>query len=146
MHLIFDFDGTLIDSFDKIIEKFNILAEEFNFKRIYSAELAELRNLNSKELIQSLRIPIYKIPIMLHKARKLMSNEILTLSPFENLHQILKKIHNAKFSVRILTSNSEENVIAWLDIHQMKNLFEFIHIESNFFGKNRHLRKIIKKY
>lgn len=32
MHLIFDFDGTLIDSFQALLEKFNLLAEQFNYR------------------------------------------------------------------------------------------------------------------
>ena len=146
MNLIFDFDGTLIDSFDTVVEKFNILANEFNFKKIHQSELAAIKNLNSKELIQYLGIPIYKIPSVLYKARQQMRNEMLTLAPFKNLPHILQKIHNSGFSFGIFTSNSEENVVTWLGINKIKHLFDFVHTESNFFGKNRVLRKILKKY
>jgi phosphoglycolate phosphatase len=146
MHLIFDFDGTLVDSFNKVIEKFNVLADEFNFRKINQTELAGLRNLSSKELIQYLKIPIYKIPNVLYRARKEMSNEMPSLVSFANLPQVLQKIYDARFSIGVLTSNSEENVIAWLEINKMMNLFDFIHVESNFFGKARVIRKILKKY
>lgn len=146
MYLIFDFDGTLVDSFGKAVEKFNVLADEFNFKRVHPTEIPELRNLTSKEFIQYLKIPLYKIPQILYSARKQMNNEMSALKSFANLPQILQKIHDANFSLGILTSNSKENVIAWLEANKIKNLFDFIHIESNFFGKTRILKKILKRY
>ena len=146
MNLIFDFDGTLVDSFDWVIEKFNILATEFNFKKIHQSELTEIKNLSSNELIRYLEIPIYKIPSVLHRARQQMRNEMSTLPPFVNLPHILQKLHNSGFLFGILTSNSKENVLTWLDINKMKHLFDFIHTESNFFGKNQIVKKILKKY
>lgn len=146
MHLIFDFDGTIIDSFQVAIEKFNLLSEEFNFRKISSNEISDLKNLSSKELVKYLKIPIYKIPRILFLARKYMNNKILTLAPFENIHDVLKRLYDEKFSLGILTSNSIENVTTWLDMHKMNHFFSFIHAGSNFFGKDRALKRILKKY
>lgn len=146
IHLIFDFDGTLVDSLDKTIDIFNILADKFNFGKISKGEVAELKNLSSKELIKHLKIPFYKIPKVLSKARKQMSGEIEKLTPFANIPPVLKKMHEANFSLGILTSNSEENVSVWLRTHKMQDLFNFIHIEPNYFGKTHLIKKILKKY
>jgi phosphoglycolate phosphatase-like HAD superfamily hydrolase len=51
-----------------------------------------------------------------------------------------------KISLGILTSNSYENVTEWLAHNNMQHLFNFIHIESSFFGKKRILKKIIKSH
>lgn len=146
MDLIFDFDGTLVDSFDKVIEKFTILADEFGFRKIRLNESDKLRDLSSRELIKYLRIPIYKILRVLYKTRKHMNNEMPKLAPFLNLPQMLQKIHNANFSLGILTSNSKENVTTWLDMNKIGQFFNFVHIESNYFGKGRVIQKILKKY
>lgn len=146
MSLIFDFDGTLVDSFDKAIDKFNNLAEELNFRKIHPDEINRLKDLSSQELIKYLKIPMYKLPTVLYKARKQMSSEILTLSPHLNIRKVLQKLHDANFNFGILTSNSAENVTAWLDINDMTKFFNFIHVESNYFGKNRIIKKILNKY
>jgi phosphoglycolate phosphatase len=146
MNLIFDFDGTLVDSFDKAIEKFNILADEFHFDKIHLPESHKLKDLSSIELTKYLKIPLYKIPRALYKARKYMKNEIPKLAPITNLPQTLQKIHSANFSLGILTSNSEENVATWLDINKIGHFFNFIHIESNYFGKGRIIKKLLKKH
>jgi phosphoglycolate phosphatase len=51
MHLIFGFDGTLVDSFDCVVQQFNHLADEYRFNKIDLEQKNELRHLNSKELI-----------------------------------------------------------------------------------------------
>jgi phosphoglycolate phosphatase len=146
MYLIFDFDGTLVNSFCNVIDKFNLLADEFSFRKISSHEIEGLRNLNSRELIKFLRIPLYKLPKVIQKARNSIHAYMQTLSSFENLPQVLQKLCQAGVSLGILTSNSKENVLTWLQHHKLRDLFNFIHVESNFFGKKRILKKIMKRY
>ncbi len=146
LHLIFDFDGTLVDSFDAVIQRFNLLAGEFNFRYIDDHEIDDLKNLTSKELIKHLKIPAYKIPKVILKARALMRGEITKLPAFVNLREVIEKIYGMGIGLGILTSNSSENVNQWLKCNNLQNLFHFIHIESSYFGKKRILRKIIKNY
>lgn len=146
MHLIFDFDGTLVDSFRIVIDKFNLLADEFDFRKIHSDEIAQLRNLTSKELVRHLAIPIYKLPRVLHRAREHMRHDMHTLPSFLNLPDVLVELHRLDFSLGILTSNSSENVLAWLHQHHLRHLFSFIHAGSSFFGKTYQLKKICNTY
>lgn len=146
MNFIFDFDGTLIDSFRSAIEKFNLLAEEFNYRKVREDEVEGLRSATSIELIKYFKIPLYKIPRVLLKARKLMRADMQTLLPFVNLKAVLQKLHDSKIELGILTSNSSENVMAWLKRNDMQHLFSFVHGESSFFGKSHALKKIIKSH
>lgn len=144
MYLIFDFDGTLVDSFCSVIEQFNILANDFNFRKITLEEIDGLRDLSSRDLVKYLKIPIYKIPAVLYKARKRLQNEMHKLTPFVGMHQVLHDLSDAGFSLGIVTSNSEENVVSWLNHHKMKQYFNFIHMESSYFGKKSVLKKVMK--
>lgn len=146
MYLIFDFDGTLVDSFHKAIEKLNILADEFGFQKVHPNDIANLRELSSSAFIKHLKIPTYKIPQVIFRARKEMNNEMSKLTPFSNLPEVLQELSNANVSLGILTSNSKENVSTWLKINKMEHFFNFIHTESTLFGKGAIIKKIIKKY
>jgi phosphoglycolate phosphatase len=146
MYLIFDFDGTLVNSFCNVIDKFNLLAEEFSFRKVSVHEIESLRNLNSRELIKFLRIPLYKLPKVIQRARHSIHADMQSLNSFDNLPQVLQKLYQAGVSLGILTSNSKENVSTWLQHHKLRDLFKFIHVESSFFGKKRILRKIMKTY
>ncbi len=146
MYLIFDFDGTLADSFRDVIDKFNFLADKYHFRQISADETSSLRDLTSPELIKYLRIPIYKIPAVIFEARKNMREEIHALRPFEGLPAVLHKLYEQGLFLGILTSNSVENVEMWLRQQNMRHYFKFIHSESNFFGKTRVLKKICKTH
>lgn len=146
MYFIFDFDGTLVDSFHIVIQKFNLLANDFNFRKIHIEEVPEIRNLSSSELIKYLKIPIYKIPIVLHRARNYLQQEITKIPPFEGMPKVLHELSTAGFSLGIVTSNSEENVISWLNGHALNQYFNFIQVDSSYVGKKRILKQAMKIY
>lgn len=146
MYLIFDFDGTLVNSFSNVIDKFNMLADEFKFRQIKPDEISLLRNLNSRALIKFLKIPLYKLPKVIRKARKFMHEDIRVLSSYANLPEVLGALCGAGISLGILTSNSRQNVTTWLTHHKLRDLFDFIHVESSFFGKKRTLKRILQRY
>jgi phosphoglycolate phosphatase len=146
MYLIFDFDGTIVNSFCNVVEKFNLLADEFNFREISETEIEGLRNLNSRAVIKFLKIPLYKLPKVIKKARKFMHEDVHLLGSYANLPDVLRELSAAGIPLGILTSNSHENVSKWLAHNQLEDLFSFIHVESNFFGKKHSLKRIMRKY
>ena len=143
MHLIFDFDGTLVDSFCCVIDVFNALAVDFNFRKIAQDEVDGLRDLTAKELIKSLNIPIYKLPAVLYKAKIYMRNEMHHLKPFLDIPQALHELYDSGFYLGIVTSNSEQNVTSWLSDHEISSYFKFIHSAPNYLGKGKTLKKIM---
>jgi phosphoglycolate phosphatase len=145
MHIIFDFDGTLVDSFDVMLEKFNLLADTFKYRKVKLEEIPTLKNLNSREFIQFLEIPLYKIPRVLAAARKSIRDNMQGLASFPDLPGILQQLHAKGFTLGILTSNSEENVSTWLTLQKLDHLFQFIHHKSSLFGKKQILKKIIRQ-
>ena len=145
MHLIFDFDGTLVDSFDCVVTLFNGLADDYSFSKVDLNEKQALRHLSSKELITLFQIPFYKIPHVLYKVRKSLFANMTSLHPFNNITTVLNQLVSQGFSLGIVSSNSEENVVSWLKHHQLHQYFDFVHAGSSYFGKKRTLRKVMKK-
>ena len=143
LNIIFDFDGTLADSFSTAMQKLSLLANQFNFRKINQNEIDGLKDLTSREVIKYLKIPFYRLPIVLREARECMCKEIPALPTFINFPEVLKELH-MDCSLGILTSNSSENVVSWLKCHKIEHLFDFIHAESSYFGKKHILKKLIK--
>lgn len=146
MYLLFDFDGTLVNSFNCVMKKAMLLADEFSFRKIQEQQIESLRDLSSTEVIKFLNVPIYKIPILISKMRKHLHHEMPTLMPVTGIQTVLEKLYNEKFTIGILTSNSVENVETWLDINNMRHLFSFIHAESTYFSKKYLIKKTLAKY
>lgn len=146
MHLIFDFDGTLVDSLHSAVEVYNFIAAAHHFRIINSEEVEMMKDLSSIEAVKFLKIPFYSLPSVILKARKEMNSRIPILLPFGSMPEVLEKLHLLGFAFSILSTNSEENIKAWLEHNKMEHLFSFIHCGSNFFGKAHLLKKICNRY
>ena len=144
--LLFDFDGTIVDSFNCVVDKAVLLAEAFHFRKIEEHEREHLRTLSSMELIKFLGIPLYQIPTLIYHMRKYLHVEMEKLPPVADIDHILEKLHAKHFTLGILTSNSIENVALWLRVNKMDHFFKFIHCESNFVSKKYLLHKTLKTY
>ncbi|WP_035890410.1 HAD hydrolase-like protein [Legionella norrlandica] len=146
MHLLFDFDGTLVDSFNCVMNKGLLLAEQHGFRKIQQHEIDALRDLSSVEVLKYLKIPIYKIPQLILQMRKYLHQEIPSLMPVPGIQQIIEQFYYAKLNMGILTSNAVNNVEEWLELNNMRQFFTFIHTESKYFSKGRLIKKVLKKY
>jgi len=144
MHIIFDFDGTLVDSYHCVLEKCLLLAEEFKLRKIQQDEIPTLRDLSSEQLIKYLQVPLHKIPKLILAIRKHLCSEMQKLKPVEGIPAVIEKLHHSGFSLGILTSNSNENVTTWLEQNKLHPFFNFIKTESKFFSKKNVLSKILK--
>lgn len=140
--LIFDFDGTIADTFHSMIEISNHLAGEFNFKKIEAHEVEDYKDKTSQEMLKLLNVSILKVPRIALRAKKELNKKIHTIKPVKGLTEILREIKSLDYKMGILTSNSLENVNKFLKHHDL-DLFDFVVTSSRFWGKNHGLKKLI---
>ena len=140
--LIFDFDGTIADTFHSMIEISNHLAGEFNFKKIEAHEVDDYKDKTSQEMLKLLRVPTLKVPRIALRAKKELNKRIATIKLVPGLKEILTEIHAHGYKMGILSSNSIENVNHFLKSHDL-NFFDFVLTSSRFWGKNHGLKKLI---
>lgn len=142
--LIFDFDGTIADTFEAMVEISNFLAKEFNFKHIADEELTDYKNKTSQEMLKVLNIPTLKIPRIAQRARSELNKKILSVEPISGLEEILQQLKTFGYTMGILSSNSLENVLKFLQKHHL-DVFDFVQTSSLFWSKNHGLKKLIAK-
>lgn len=143
--IIFDFDGTLADTFDALVVVTNRLALEFGYPPTTPEELPKIRNLSSREIIKQSGVPIFRIPFFLKKIREYLHKDILNLNPIPGIKEALLQLKHEGYCLGILTSNSEENVNLFLKKHGIEDLFSFIYSETSLFSKDKSIRKLMKK-
>lgn len=143
--IIFDFDGTLADTFDALVMITNRLALEFGYPPTTPDELPKLRNLSSREIIRQSGVSLFKIPFFLKKIREYLHQEILNLKTIPGIQEALVQLKHEGYCLGILTSNSEENVKLFLQKYEMQDLFNFIYSETSLFSKDKSLSKLMKK-
>lgn len=141
--LIFDFDGTLADTFPAIIEMVNDHADEFHIQPLDEHDVEALRGLSNLEIIRKYNIPLTKVPGLILRSQKELHRRLGEVDLFPGIRELVRKLKDEGFGLGILTSNSRENVQKLLRARGL-DVFDFIHSESNLFGKNRALLHLMR--
>lgn len=141
--VIFDFDGTLADTFDIIFALANRLSVEFGYKQAKKEEIPEIEKLTPLEMINQSGISIFKLPFLLKRIRKEFKKKIDDVSLFTEIKEVLFELKSQGYKLGIITSNSKENVEFILEKYDLF-VFEFIVSGTSLFGKHRVLRKYLK--
>ena len=136
-YIVFDFDGTLADTFD-IIK--TIAINEYD---AHDVDFESFKNESTKDFLKSMNIPLWKLPEMvLRVSSKLKNNKDIKLFP--GIIEMLLNLKN-NYKLGIVSSNSKENIIETLKKHNIENLFEFVYSDSSLFGKHLVLKKMCGK-
>jgi phosphoglycolate phosphatase len=143
--LIFDFDGTIADTFQPLINISNQLADEFKFKKVKPEEIHLMKDKTSQEIVRYLEIPFMKIPRIASKAREELLKDIHNIQLIEGIKDLLLQLKVLNRTIGIMSSNSEKNVKKFLDRHQC-NIFDFIMTSPKIWGKNHSLRFLMKTH
>lgn len=142
--VIFDFDGTIANTLDSIIDIMNDLSDEFGFRKIKEEDVDYLRGKRPREILKHLGISIFKLPFVIRKARREINSHIAGLSPSVDLLPTLKLLKENNCEVGIVTTNIEENVQEFLHSNNLDQ-FDFFYTVKKIFGKDKTISKIIKE-
>ena len=137
-YTVFDFDGTLADTFDVIK---NIAMNESSEHDI---DVELFKSEGAKGMLKMLNIPRWKIPgMILNVTNKLRNSKNIKLFP-----DIVDLLINLKkdYKIGILSSNSKEIINDTLKEYDIENLFEFVYSESSLFGKHSVLKRMCSKH
>jgi len=143
--LIFDFDGTLAQTFEAILEILRPMSKDFGLDAISEKDIREFREKGARWMIKEFKIPLIKILKIGKKVRKDLYKDIANLSSFVGLKEVLRELKKRKYGLGILTSNSKDNVKRFLQKNDL-DFFEFIYSDSSLFGKDKVLKKLLKNF
>ncbi len=141
--LIFDFDGTIADTFQLIVGISNRLSQEFHYHSIKPEEIDLLKDMTTEQVIRHLRVPMMKIPMIVAKAKVELQKELMQVEPIEGLQDILVRCREAGIELGILSSNSAGNIEKFLKRHRM-DYFDFVVTTSRIWSKNHSLNGLLR--
>ena len=141
--VIFDFDGTIANTLDSIINIMNNLSDEFGFRKIKDEDVEYLRGKKPREILKHLGISLFKLPFVVRKARREINSHIALLSPSVDLLPTLKLLKQNNCKIGIVTTNIEENVRKFLHANNLDQ-FDIFYTTKKVFGKDKTLSKIIR--
>ena len=141
--IIFDFDGTLADSFPWFIKIMDIVTDKFNLKKIDNNEISELRKLDSLNFLKHLKIPLYKLPKISKFMLNLMSENIEEIKLFDGIENMFHTLKKLDHKIAIVSTNSKANISEVLGDELIKMNDHFVGGVS-VFGKESKLKKVLK--
>ncbi len=143
--ILFDFDGTIADSFENFLRIIDVMSSKYGLPQISPEEIPELRKESARNLIKKLKVPIYKIPFIARDMKKLQRDQISTLKPFKEFPNILMELKSKNIKLGIATSNGKANVELFLKNNNLE-LFDYMYCDIGMFGKSSVIKKILKEH
>lgn len=112
--VIFDLDGTLLDSFPWFLSVVNDVAETHGFRRVAPDEVEAMRGKGSRELVEFLEVPFWKIPTIARDMRRMKTERLKDIPLFVGVDRMLRHFSEAGVVTAMVSSDHEENVRAAL--------------------------------
>lgn len=140
---IFDFDGTLADSFSWFLGIVNVLADEHGFRRMEEHEVETLRGQGARQIVAHFKIPAWKIPRVGRRMRQHMARDISRISLFPGVDRLLRELAGRGVRLAIVTSNSIDNVRQVLG-PESAALIHCYECGASMFGKRPKLRAVLR--
>jgi phosphoglycolate phosphatase len=107
---IFDFDGTLADSFPWFIASLDQTADHFGLKRVDPDEIESLREMSSRDALNHLKVPMLKLPAITLYMHNLFAEGMHDIALFPGAAEMLFALHHAGVKLALVSSNAEATV------------------------------------
>ena len=141
---IFDFDGTLADTFPWFQRVINDVADKFRFRPVLDGEADLLRGMSAQEILVHLGIARWKVPRIARHMRLLMAQNIRSVQVFSGVHAMLRQLSERGIALAVASSNAEENVRQVLGPGSA-SLVNHYACGASIFGKQLKLRAVLRR-
>jgi phosphoglycolate phosphatase len=141
---IFDFDGTLCDSFPWFAEVFGEVAEKFGLRKIDAAEGDALRACGPREVMRRLAVPSWKVPLIANHMRGLKAAHADRISLFPGVRELLLRLSGKGVTLAIVSSDAESNVRRLLGPENAALIAHYA-CRASLFGKQARLLRVLRR-
>src|SRR3954470_7012485 len=138
---IFDFDGTLSDSFPWFLSVINAVADKHKFRRIEHDQIERLRSVGAGELVRLLGVARWRIPLITRDMRKMKAKQIDRIALFAGVDRLFAELTARGVTIAIVSSDNEDNVrrvLGELDRH-----VSYFACAAGLFGKTAKFQRIL---
>ncbi|WP_424630720.1 HAD hydrolase-like protein [Bradyrhizobium sp. SYSU BS000235] len=141
--VIFDLDGTLLDSFPWFLSVVNDVAGMHGFRHVAPHEVEEMRGKGSRELVEFLEVPFWKIPAIARDMRRMKTERLKDIPLFAGVDRMLRQFSESGVVTAMVSSDSEDNVRAALG-EATQHIAHF-DCGASLFGKAAKYKAVLKR-
>lgn len=142
--VIFDFDGTLADTYPWFMSIFDEFAIRYKLPRLEQSALDALRKFDIKYITKKYRIPFWKMTRMGTHLKKRMASEIEQIQLVDGMQGVIDELHDRGVRMAVVSSNAEGNVRQVLGEHNAP-YFEVFECGVKLGGKKVKFEKILRR-
>ncbi len=142
--VLFDFDGTLCDSFAWFRRVLGEVAERFAFRSPGAEEIEALRQLGAREILAWLGVPAWRLPAIAAHMRALKARDAGTIPLFPGVDAMLARLDAAGVGVAVVSSDAEANIRRGLGAGNAARVRHWA-CGAALFGKARRMRAVLRQ-
>jgi phosphoglycolate phosphatase len=139
---IFDFDGTLADSFPFFLSVFNDLARQHNFREFGATDIHAMRHKSARELMKVTGLPAWKLPRVARSFIALMKENASSIGMFAGVPEMLDTLSQRGMKIAIVSSNSREN--AEIVLGSSARHIQHWECGMSIFGKTSRIHRVMR--
>lgn len=143
--ILFDFDGTIVNSIEVGIAITNRLALRFGFPPFDEETLEQLKYLGSREALKRSQIPVWQLPFLIRRFTQELNHEIPNLQLFPGMQETLLELKQQGCLLGIVSTNSIKNIEEFLRVQNLTSTFNIVSASYALFNKSRLIQKIMRQ-
>lgn len=143
MNIIFDFDGTIVDSFDYVL---GFLSDEAKKEKPKGKAAAAFRGKSMKAIALELGVPLWRLPFLYFKGRRVMRAHMDNLHAFDGMEEVVKELSDKGHKLYIVSSNSGRNIRRFLIKSSLNQHVQAVRGSAGLFGKDNIILQLKRRF
>ncbi|PGK51845.1 haloacid dehalogenase [Priestia megaterium] len=141
--ILFNFNGTIVDTKAVAIDAYNEIAEKQGYKKIAKQDICSLRSLSIRERCKILQVPLYKMPLIGIAIKRRYQQYLPSLTPVAEMMECLEDLKQHGYQLGFTTSNNRDMTQSFLLNNEM-NIFDYTDYTTTPFSKSKDIRHFIR--
>ena len=140
--VIFDFDGTIVDSLPGLIKMYEGVHRG---PRVTRERVEQLRSKSMFVIAREMGLPIWKIMYLAVWGRRLFRRHLRSIRVFEGVEELITDLYHARVKLYVVSTNRTANVRKYLQLHDLDSYFDGIYGGASFLSKAKAMRRVVKR-
>lgn len=141
--IIFDFDGTLADTWDWLANEIVAGAPSLGYRAVTREELESLRSISTREVFKTLGISWWRTVKVARHLRRSAEARMNEIRLFDGASELIEAVHSAGWVIALVSSNSEV-VVRHVLGGRLMPLVKQVDCGGAVFGKASKLKRVLR--